>query len=139
MESESCKLLGTLDGDEVLPHPMTVSASTNRVPTIDGHLETVFIETADQLDAESTTAAMELFPTAELHSSPEPVIAVLDAMDRPQPRLDRMRGGGMQVTVGGITETQTGMMYNCLAHNTIRGAAGASVLNGELLLQAGYL
>jgi aspartate-semialdehyde dehydrogenase len=45
----------------------------------------------------------------------------------------------MQVSVGGITGTQTGMMYNCLAHNTIRGAAGASILNGELLLQAGYL
>ena len=139
MESESCKLLGTLDGDEVVEHPMTVSASTNRVPTIDGHLETVFIETAEQLDEASTAAAMDLFPTAELHSSPDPVIAVLDAMDRPQPRLDRMRGGGMQETVGGISGTQTGMMYNCLAHNTIRGAAGASILNGELLLQSGYL
>ena len=139
MESESRKLLGELDGDAVVPHPMTVSASTNRVPTIDGHLETVFIETADALDEAATTAAMELFPSADLHSSPDPLIRVFDAMDRPQPRLDRMRGGGMQVTVGGIDGTQTGMVYNCLAHNTIRGAAGASILNGELLLQTGYL
>jgi len=50
-----------------------------------------------------------------------------------------MRGGGMQVSVGGITGTKTGMMYNCLAHNTIRGAAGASILNGELLLREGYV
>jgi len=139
MEAESAKLLGTLDGDAVVPHPMTVSASTNRVPTIDGHLETVFIETSEPLDTEATAAAMQLFPSADLHSSPDPVITVFDAMDRPQPRLDRMRGGGMQVSVGGITGTKTGMMYNCLAHNTIRGAAGASILNGELLLQAGYL
>ena len=82
---------------------------------------------------------MGLFPSADLHSSPDPLSRVFDARGRPQPRLDRMRGGGMQVTVGGIDGTQTGMVYNCLAHNTIRGAAGASILNGELLLQTGYL
>ena len=64
---------------------------------------------------------------------------VFDEPDRPQPRMDRMLGGGMQVAAGGVQSTPQGVQYNALAHNTIRGAAGASVLNGELLARDGWL
>ena len=67
------------------------------------------------------------------------LIEVFEDPMRPQPRMDRMLGDGMSVAAGGIEETPQGIQYNCLAHNTIRGAAGASVLNGELLLEEGYL
>jgi len=60
-------------------------------------------------------------------------------MYRPQPRLDRGREDGMQISAGGIEETDSGLKYNCLAHNTVRGAAGASVLNGELLVEEGWI
>ena len=72
----------------------------------------------------------------ELSSSPEVFIEVFEEENRPQPRLDRNRGGGMSISVGGIKETFEGIQYNCLAHNTIRGAAGASILNGELLIDS---
>jgi len=67
------------------------------------------------------------------------LIHVFEEPDRPQPRLDRNRENGMAVAVGGLQETEGGLQFNCLAHNTLRGAAGASVLNGELLLENGYL
>ena len=67
------------------------------------------------------------------------LIEVFAEPDRPQPRLDRMLDNGMSVSAGGLRETTDGVQYDCLAHNTMRGAAGASVLNGELLLSEGYL
>jgi len=64
---------------------------------------------------------------------------VFEDPERPQPRLDRMLGDGMAIAAGGIQTTDTGFQYNCLAHNTIRGAAGASLLNGELLARDGWV
>jgi aspartate-semialdehyde dehydrogenase len=139
MESESLKLLGAFDGAEVSLHPADVSASCNRVPTLDGHLENVWADLEDDPSADEVAAMMEEYPSADLPSSPEPLIHVFDDPERPQPRMDRMLGDGMAVAAGGIEETPGGVQYNCLAHNTIRGAAGASVLNGELLLEEGYL
>ena len=139
METESRKLLGTFDGAEVHDHAAEVSASCNRVPTLDGHLENVWADLADDPDSEEVAAVMREYPSLELHSSPDPLIEVFESPDRPQPRMDRMLGDGMAVAAGGIERTPRGVQYNCLAHNTIRGAAGASVLNGELLLEEGYL
>ncbi|PSP37388.1 aspartate-semialdehyde dehydrogenase [Halobacteriales archaeon QH_7_65_31] len=139
MESESRKLLGTFDGSEVERHGMDVAASCNRVPTVDGHLENVWAETSDEVTVDEVTAAMSAYPSAALPSSPERLIHTFTEPDRPQPRLDRNRGDGMAVSAGGFRPTEGGVQYNCLAHNTIRGAAGASVLNGELLLSDGYL
>ena len=139
IETESRKLLGSFDGAGVDLHDAEVSASTNRVPTLDGHLENVWTELAERPTIDDIATAMAEFPSVDLHSSPEQLIAVFDDPDRPQPRLDRMLGGGMSVSAGGFRETPHGVQYNCLAHNTIRGAAGASVLNGELLLKEGYL
>jgi len=139
MESESRKLLGEFDGAEVSFHDAEVSASCNRVPTIDGHLENVWAELADDPSVADVEAAFEAYPSADLPSSPDPLVTVFDEPDRPQPRMDRMLGDGMQVAAGGVQETPAGVQYNTLAHNTIRGAAGASVLNGELLARDGWL
>ncbi|KAB7517414.1 aspartate-semialdehyde dehydrogenase [Halosegnis rubeus] len=139
MESESRKLLGEFNGAEVVRHSMDVAASCNRIPTIDGHLENVWADTSDDVTPDEVSAAMSAYPSATLPSSPERLIHTFEEPDRPQPRLDRNRGDGMAVSAGGFRRTEGGVRYNCLAHNTIRGAAGASVLNGELLLEEGYL
>ena len=139
METETRKLLGEFTGAAVEWHPVTVSASCNRVPTIDGHLENVWIDTEDPVTVDDARSALEDVGGMRLPSSPAPLIHVFSEPDRPQPRLDREREAGMQVTVGGIQETPSGVQFNCLAHNTLRGAAGASVLNGELLADRGYL
>ncbi|WP_336037772.1 aspartate-semialdehyde dehydrogenase [Halobacterium yunchengense] len=139
METESRKLLGEFTGAEVAWHDATVSASCNRVPTLDGHLENVFVETAESVTPADVAEAFERAPTLDLPSAPDPLVEVFERPERPQPRLDRMLGDGMAVAAGGIQETETGVQYNCLAHNTIRGAAGASLLNGELLADRGWL
>jgi aspartate-semialdehyde dehydrogenase len=139
METETRKLLGEFDGTGVKWHPTAVSASCNRVPTIDGHLENVWVETDDDPSAADAVAAFEDAPTVDLPSAPGSLIEVFEDPARPQPRLDRMLGEGMQIAAGGVQETPGGLQYNCLAHNTIRGAAGASLLNGELLAREGYV
>jgi len=139
METESRKLLGTFDGAEVSLHGMDVAASCNRIPTLDGHLENVWADTAEDVSAADAEAAMESATGLDLPSSPEQLIRVFDEPDRPQPRLDRDADNGMSIATGGFQETTDGIQFNCLAHNTMRGAAGASVLNGELLSKRGYL
>ncbi|WP_410766833.1 aspartate-semialdehyde dehydrogenase [Haloferax sp. DFSO60] len=139
METESRKLLGSFDGAEVALHDAEVNASCNRIPTLDGHLESVFADLAEDATPEDVATAMREFPGIDLPSAPEQLIHVFEDDFRPQPRLDRTRGDGMQISAGGIQETPNGVKYNCLAHNTIRGAAGASVLNGELLVEEGWI
>ncbi|MFB6113170.1 MAG: aspartate-semialdehyde dehydrogenase [Halodesulfurarchaeum sp.] len=139
METESRKLLGEFRTDEVAWHGMEVAASCNRIPTIDGHLENVFVELAASPDLEEIEEAFANAPTQDLPSAPDPLIHVFEDPFRPQPRLDRLVGNGMGIAVGGVTETDRGVRFNVLAHNTIRGAAGASVLNGELLIENGWL
>ncbi|MBX0293930.1 aspartate-semialdehyde dehydrogenase [Haloarcula nitratireducens] len=139
MESESRKLLGTFDGAEVELHGMDVAASCNRIATLDGHLENVWADAEEDVTVEAAEDAMAEVTGIDLPSSPEQLITVFEEPDRPQPRLDRNVEDGMGVGVGGFRETTDGVQFNCLAHNTMRGAAGASVLNGELLNQRGYL
>ncbi|MBV0923207.1 aspartate-semialdehyde dehydrogenase [Halomicroarcula limicola] len=139
MESESRKLLGSFDGAEVELHGMDVAASCNRIATLDGHLENVWADTEEEVTVEAAEDAMAEVTGIDLPSSPEQLIKVFEEPDRPQPRLDRNVEDGMGVGVGGFRETTDGVQFNCLAHNTMRGAAGASVLNGELLNQRGYL
>lgn len=139
METESRKLLGEFDGAEVHWHDADVDASCNRIPTLDGHLENVWADTSADITPAAAATAIEEYPASELYSSPEQLVHVFSEPARPQPRLDRTRADGMAVAVGGIQATTSGLQFNCLAHNTLRGAAGASVLNGELLLDRGYL
>ena len=139
MRTESRKLLGTFDGAGVDWHDARVEASCNRIPTIDGHLENVWADTVEDLSAGEAAEAMRSYPALDLHSSPDQLVHVFEEPDRPQPRLDRDRENGMAVAAGGLRGTEGGLQFNCLAHNTLRGAAGASLLNGELLLEQGYL
>ena len=142
METESRKLLGEFDGAEVHLHGADVAASCNRIPTLDGHLENVFAEFAEDPSPADLREAMRSFECAgNLPSSPDQLIKVFgeDEPERPQPRLDRTYADGMGIVAGGVQSTDAGAKYNCLAHNTIRGAAGASLLNGELLVEEGYV
>ncbi|MFB6167733.1 MAG: aspartate-semialdehyde dehydrogenase [Haloferacaceae archaeon] len=139
METESRKLLGEFDGAEVAWHDAQVDASCNRIPTLDGHLENVFADLAEEPSPDEVAAAMREYPGVDLPSAPDQLIRVFEDPDRPQPRLDRNVDGGMAVAVGGVTPTDGGIRYNCLAHNTLRGAAGASLLNGELLAEDGWI
>ncbi|AKH98161.1 aspartate-semialdehyde dehydrogenase [Halanaeroarchaeum sulfurireducens] len=139
METESRKLLGTVGDGGVDWHEASVSASCNRIATIDGHLENVFVETDADPSTEEIAEAFRAAASQDLPTAPDPLIEVFDEPDRPQPRLDRMVGDGMAIAVGGIQQNDDGFQFNVLSHNTIRGAAGASVLNGELLADRGWL
>lgn len=139
IETESRKLLGQFDGATVTLHDVAVSASTNRVGTLDGHLENIWVETEAPLTPGEAEAAFKATEPAALPSAPEQVIRVFEDPMRPQPRLDRNVAGGHGIAVGPVEETPWGIQFDSLAHNTIRGAAGAGVLNAELLLEEGYL
>ncbi len=138
IQTETLKIFGDFDGSKVKTAPFTVSASCNRVPVIDGHTEAVWATLAKNPKPEEVREAFVKFDPGLSHLPTEPKhpIIVRDEPDRPQPRLDRDMGKGMSVSVGRIRE---GIRYVALGHNTIRGAAGASVLNAELLKEKGYL
>ena len=136
MESESLKIMGTIDGSNVKNAPFSVSASCHRVPVIDGHTMAVWVDIKE--DVESVKAMYRNYkpPISGLPTQPDHSVLLLDNEDRPQPRLDRLRGNGMTVSVGRVRE---GLRYVAMGHNTIRGAAGASVLNAELIHSRKYL
>ncbi|MCE8428629.1 MAG: aspartate-semialdehyde dehydrogenase [Candidatus Methanoperedens sp.] len=138
VETETKKLLGEFDGAEITDAPFAVSASCNRVMVLDGHTEAVWAEMANNPSTQDVKQAFLDFDPglSELPTEPTPVIEVKEEKDRPQPRMDRNIGGGMTVSVGRI---RPGIRYICMGHNTIRGAAGASVLNAELLKKMGRL
>jgi aspartate-semialdehyde dehydrogenase len=150
MESETLKLLGRLESDNgqsVTPLSMRISAHCNRVAVEDGHTESVSIKLGSKLGRpvrrEDILAAWAEFrPLAGqgLPSAPEQPIEYAAQSDRPQPRLDRNRGNGMAVTVGRLRPCGVlDWKFTVLSHNTIRGAAGASILNAELLASLGKL
>ncbi|AKB13908.1 MAG: aspartate-semialdehyde dehydrogenase [Methanosarcina thermophila] len=138
METETLKLLGEFNGSEIIPADISVSASCHRVPVVDGHTEAIWAGMRDKPAPEEVREAFLRFDPklGELPSEPERPLIVRDEVDRPQPRLDRNMGKGMSVSVGRIRE---GIRYIAMGHNTIRGAAGASVLNAELLHSMGKL
>ncbi|MDR0767996.1 MAG: aspartate-semialdehyde dehydrogenase [Methanosarcinales archaeon] len=138
IETETLKILGDFDGTKIKYASFKVSASCNRVPVLDGHTENVWATLAKNPTPEEVRDAFLKFDPGLSHLPTEPKhpIIVRDELDRPQPRLDRDMGKGMSVTVGRIRE---GIRYTTLGHNTVRGAAGASVLNAELLKEKGYL
>ncbi|MCU0629882.1 MAG: aspartate-semialdehyde dehydrogenase [Methanoregulaceae archaeon] len=136
METESLKIMGTLEGSEIKNAPFSVSASCHRVPVIDGHTMAVWVDVKEKV--EKVIEAYKLYtpPISGLPTQPFKSVQLLDEPDRPQPRLDRLRGNGMTVSVGRVRE---GLRYVTMGHNTIRGAAGASVLNAELIYTKKYL
>lgn len=140
MESETLHLLGEYDGESVIPANFGLSASCNRVAVLDGHTEAVFIEMEDDFELdeirESLTSFRGMPQKLGLHSAPETPVVIREEENRPQPRMDRNAGNGMAVSVGRIRKDEVfsnSLKYVLVGHNTIRGAAGASILNAELI------
>jgi aspartate-semialdehyde dehydrogenase len=144
IETEANKILGTLDGGKVRPHPVIVSAHTNRVPVIDGHTLTVSVALDSAPPVGDVVEAMRAWrgrpQELRLHSAPASPLEVFDQPFRPQPRLDADRGRGMTVSIGRVRACPVlGTRFVALGHNTVRGAAGAAILNAELMLAEGWL
>ena len=143
MEAETLKLLGKLEGHAVTPLAARISASCNRVAVEDGHTESVSVKLGKPATREEILAAWAEFrPLAGqgLPTAPDQPIEWAPQDDRPQPRLDRNRGNGMAVTVGRLRPCGVlDWKFTVLSHNTIRGAAGAAILNAELLASLGKL
>ena len=144
MEEETQKLLGTLKGVRIEPAPFAMSAQCNRVAVEDGHTESVSIRLKQKAKPEEIIAAWNEFRAEPqqlgLPSAPEQPVIYLTAPDRPQPRFDVDLGGGMTNAVGRLRPCNVlDWKFTVLSHNTIRGAAGAAVLNAELLKAKGYL
>jgi aspartate-semialdehyde dehydrogenase len=142
IEVETGKMLGE-DGGRA-PHPAVISAQVNRVAVIDGHSMTVSVDLASRPTAEAVAGAMRSFrgepQKLKLPTAPDPPIVVMTETNRPQPRLDADLGGGMTVSVGRVRPCPVlTHKFVALGHNTIRGAAGASVLNAELMHATGRL
>jgi aspartate-semialdehyde dehydrogenase len=143
LQEEVGKLLGRLDGGAVHMLDAKLSAHCNRVAVEDGHMECVSIKLRTKVTREQVLAAWSEFAPLmgqRLPSAPEQPVEFDASPDRPQPRLDRMRGHGMASTVGRLRECNLlDWKFVVLSHNTIRGAAGAAVLNAEVLARLGKL
>jgi aspartate-semialdehyde dehydrogenase len=144
IETEPLKIMGALEGDHIRFADCLISAHTNRVFVEDGHLECVSVELAKKAKPNDIARVLEGFRSLpqelKLPSAPEhPVIVTVDR-DRPQPRFDRDAGNGMSAIVGRIRECPVfDIRFVVLSHNTIRGAAGAAILNAELMKSQNYL
>ncbi|TMC73389.1 MAG: aspartate-semialdehyde dehydrogenase [Chloroflexi bacterium] len=144
MQQETKKFLGTWDGKRFIDADFAFSAHCNRVSVRDGHTETVSVTLRGSPSPEAVQDAMREFrgrpQELKLPTAPERPIHVRDGRDRPQPILDRDTDHGMAAVVGRVREDAAmGIKYVVLTHNTIRGAAGASLLNAELLAAEGCL
>jgi aspartate-semialdehyde dehydrogenase len=142
MEEETRKLLGRLDGDHVEQASFTMTAHCNRVAVEDGHTESVSVKLNRKAAPEEVIAAFNEFPPVpqELPTAPAHPLVYDTAPDRPQPRFDVDRGNGMTVSVGRLRPCGVlDYKFTVLSHNTIRGAAGAALLNAELLKVQGLL
>jgi len=140
IESETQKILGKNGGRS--PHSAVISAHTNRVAVVDGHTMTVSVNLGAKPGMADIVAALQSFrgrpQELDLPSAPQPPILVATEPNRPQPRLDADRGDGMAVTVGRVRPCKvTHAKFVALGHNTVRGAAGAAILNAELMAADG--
>ena len=144
MQEETQKLLGTLNGAGVIPAPFKMSAQCNRVAVEDGHTESISVKLKKKASPEEILQAWSSFRSVpqekKLPSAPEIPVRYVDLRDRPQPRFDVDFGHGMTTTVGRLRPCGVlDWKFTVLSHNTIRGAAGAALLNAELLKEQGYL
>jgi len=144
VEWEPRKMLGKLSNGKIDLAHIRFSVHTNRVAVIDGHTICASVELARQTDPETAEAVLQNYiapeSARELPSSPRPVIDVRSEADRPQPRLDRLTGKGMTTVVGRLRRDPIfDLKFVVLSHNTIRGAAGASIYNAELLVNENLL
>jgi aspartate-semialdehyde dehydrogenase len=143
MEEETRKLLGQLNGAGINMAPFSMSAQCNRVAVEDGHTESVSVKLSRKSSAEELITAWSEFRSLpqdlKLPSAPEKPVVYMSAADRPQPRFDADTGFGMAASVGRLRPCSVlDWKFTVLSHNTIRGAAGAALLNAELLKAQGY-
>lgn len=131
---ESTKILGTYSEGRILQNTIEINVSCNRVPTVDGHLINVFVKTNRDFTVKDVLKTFNQFSglPQKLHlpTAPENPILVTTKDDRPQTRLDL---DSMAITVGRVRKLNNMLVFTVLGHNTVRGAAGASILNAELM------
>lgn len=144
METEPRKLLGEWDGKRFVDSAVRLSAHCNRVAVLDGHMESVSVKLKKKATVEEVREALRSFEVdGELAGLPTALrrpIVVLDKADRPQPRRDSGAGGGMAAVVGRVRACPLlDVKFTVLSHNLVRGAAGAALLNAELLAARGLL
>jgi aspartate-semialdehyde dehydrogenase len=144
VETEPLKILGKLEGQSIRPADFKISAHTNRVDVEDGHMACVSVELDKKASVEDIARILSGFTSLpqelRLPTAPEHPIIVTTQPDRPQPRFDRDAGGGMSAVVGRIRPCSVfDIRFVVLSHNTVRGAAGAAILNAELMKATGYL
>jgi aspartate-semialdehyde dehydrogenase len=142
IESEILKMLGRRADTRIEPARIGISAHANRVAVENGHTVCLSVEFERRVDAAAALETLREWRgdavARDLPSSPERALVVTDAPDRPQPRRDVDTGHGMTVTVGRVREDPLfHVKLVAMGHNTVRGAAGASVLNAELLVATG--
>lgn len=145
---EAVKALGTLEDQSIVPADFSVSCTCTRVPTLDGHFLSIFVETEKACTPEDYIEQINMFNDecrktyGELPSAPAETIVYKPQDNRPQPRLDRELGGGMSTVVGRIREDEifgkSGIKYCALSHNTKRGAAKGELMAAEFLHTQGY-
>ncbi len=145
-EKEPHKLMGAFDGEQIRYADFVVSAHCNRVAVRNGHLEAISVEFTQKPDLDEILCAWQdykpLPQQLNLPTAPQPAVIYNSAPDRPQPRLDRLAGTipGMATVVGRLRpDPLLHYKFLALGHNTIRGAAGGSLLNAELIVAQGYL
>ena len=144
IETETQKILGTLSHGAVEPHPVRLSATTTRVPVQNGHTESIAVGLSQRPTLEAIIDAWQSFrgkpQQLDLPSAPKQPIVYASEPNRPQPILDVNREGGMAVTIGRLRPCPLFThKFVALGHNTIRGAAGAAILNAELMHREGLL
>ncbi len=145
IESETKRILGSVNGHPAVePHAVTISAQTTRVPVIDGHTESISVSIDQEATLDDLREALTSFrgkpQDQRLPSAPCHPIVYLPEQNRPQPRLDVDRDNGMTVSIGRLrTCSVLGYKFIALGHNTVRGAAGAALLNAELMKAEGLL
>lgn len=143
IESETLKILGSLGKKGFEPAPFPLSAACHRVPVVDGHLMSISLSLRARATRKQIAAAFSAFrPLARLGlpSAPPDPLVLRAEQDRPQPRLDADRAGGMGVTLGRLRPCPVlDWKFEALGHNTIRGAAGAAILNAEILARSGRI
>lgn len=144
IEEETTKILGISFGNEIEHAKIDISAQCNRVNVADGHFASVRVKLGRPASLDEVREAFASYKSLpqqlNLYSAPAQPIVVRDELDRPQPKLDRDAGNGMSITVGRLRPDPVfDFLFVVLSHNTIRGAAGAAVLNAELLIANGIL
>lgn len=144
METETLKMLGTVSADSITFANMTTSATCTRVPVIDGHVVVLSVALDASPTSDEMIAAWTNFQApdlvANLPSAPRQPLEYLPQIDRPQPRRDRQAGNGMATSIGRLRECPVlGYKFVTLSHNTIRGAAGSSIINAELMAVQGLI